>query len=301
MKFKLLITSFFESPFHSNKQVFLVMAIVSYILLGLDPYWGFFGAVNAPNFIPAYLFTLGVCLLLTIYLHAVNKWFSIHYQDKYTTKKSLAYFFYGVLIPVSFEILAVELFFREKGESVVTNTFFKIDFILVVIYILLVNAYYAYANHNLKVKLRIRATLKNRVIPALKDLQLLKALHRLDLMEKAPVSLLSFDLKAIQIDETQIACAYKIDGLIEVHHFNQTVEISHVPISKILASQNQEEYVKINPSCFYHRLLIFSYEELAPSRRIYLRLRHPFNHLIHEQQRIVSQSLSVNFKKKVKF
>jgi len=278
----------------------LVLSLVSYTLLAFDSGWGFFGSVRAPNFISAYLFTFSIALLFTVYVHEVSGWLNKKYHDEKNPIRWILHFVVGVLIPLVFELIVVELFFNQKGESILTNTFFDADFILITIYILLVNAFYAYANHNLRANLKIRATYKNKIIPALKDLSMLRELHRYEMMKDAPVSLVAFDLSTLNISNDEIACAYKIDDVITIHYFNQTTDVVKDSISKLLLQLKPLDYIRINPSCFYHRLLIFSYEETGPSRRLYLRLRHPFNHLVYDNQRFVSQGSSSNFKKWMK-
>lgn len=300
MKIKSTLENFLRSPFHSKTQVFLVLIVVSYTLLAFDSGWGFFGSVRAPNFMSAFLFTFTVATVFTIYVHEVTGWLNKKYHFVNSLASITMHFALGVVIPLLFELLVVELFFRQKGESILTNTFFDADFILITIYILLVNAFYAYANHTLRVNLKIRATYKNKIIPALKDLSLLKELHRHEVMRAAPVTLIDFDLSELNILANQIACAYKIGDVITIHYFDQTTEVVTASISKLLLPLNSADYTRINPYCFYHRLLVFSYEEISPSRRLYLRLRHPFNHLIHDNQRFVSQGTSSSFKKWMK-
>ncbi|WP_316786250.1 hypothetical protein [Pedobacter frigiditerrae] len=301
MNLKSILERFFKSPFHSKSQVFLVLSLVSYTLIAFNSGWGFFGSLRAPNFISAYLFTFSLAFLFTVYIHEVNGWLNNKYHEDESPRRWTLHFAIGIFVPLAFELIAVELFFNQKGESILTNTFFDADFILVTIYILLVNAFYAYANHQLRANLKIRATYKNKIIPALKDLSVLKELHRYEVIKNAPVSLIDFNLNCLNITKAEIACAYKLDDVITIHYFDQTTEIVKDSISKLLLPLKATDYARINPYCFYHRLLVFSYEEISPSRRLYLRLRHPFNHLVHDSQRYVSQGASSNFKKWMRF
>lgn len=297
MKLKRIIGNFMDSPFHSKGQALLVLFVFSYVLIAINSKWGFWGVVLAPDFLPAFLFTLFMATSFAIYAHELNAKLVLKYGRAAHMKLLFYQFCWGVILPIALELAAVEFYFYLKEESIFSNNFFNIDFILVVSFILLVNAVYSFANKNRKERLLIRERYKYKVIPALKDLSNLRSLHRLALIKNAPVSLNEINLKDLQLTSNQIACIYKLNELITIHYFNNTLEHTTTPITKLLEGLDPNEYIKINPYCVYHRLLIFSFEEIPPSRRLYLTLRHPFNHFMHDYQRIVSQSVAASFKK----
>ncbi|RYE52953.1 MAG: hypothetical protein EOP48_15380 [Sphingobacteriales bacterium] len=203
----------------------------------------------------------------------------------------------GIALPIFLDLLSVQSYFFLKGESIFTNTFFDIDFILIVSYILLLNIAYGLANINRRRLALLKQKHEWQLYLIQKEVLTVTNLQRMERIKRFPVSLLGLDLESAGIEQEQIACAYKIDGTVTVHYFGMPATEVKQSINKTLSVLNEMEYIKINSTCFYHRLLIFSYEENVSSRRLYLRLRHPFNHLNHNQQRIVSQSMSVRFKK----
>ncbi|TKC03479.1 hypothetical protein [Pedobacter cryotolerans] len=300
MKLKRIIGNFMVSPFHSKGQAALVLFVFSYVLIAINSKWGFWGVVLAPDFFPAFLFTLFMATSFAIYAHELNAKLVLKYGSTARMKLIFYQFCWGVMLPIGLELVSVEFYFYLKDESILTNNFFSIDFILVVTFILLVNAVYSFANKNRKERLQIRERYKHKVIPALKDLSNLRSLHRLALIKNAPVSLNEINLKDLALGSGQIACIYKLNELITIHYFNNSFEHTTTPITKLMEGLDPNEYTKINPYCIYHRLLIFSFKEIAPSRRLYLTLRHPFNHFTHDYQRIVSQGVAVYFKKWMK-
>ena len=297
MKIKSILEHFFCSPFHNNTQVLFALLTISYTFLAIGSGWGYFNAYAAPNFEGAFIFTFLMALVLAIYVCNINCWLHAKYPERLQFISLFTQFFYGVCIPLFVELVAVECFFIQDRQSIFSNTFFDTDFILVVAYVLFLNAFYTYAHYTRQAKFKVLANYKNRIIPAFNDLSRLREVHRLALMREAPLSLQDIKLEELQINDQQIACAYKVDGIITVHCFNGKKQEVKQTVSKLFHNLSPKDYIKINPACFHHRLLIFSYEELGTSRRLFLRLRHPFNHLNHDVQRIVSQGAAAHFKK----
>lgn len=290
-----MLGNFFQSPFHYRKYSIAVLLGLSYVLIAINSGYGFFGVVLAPDFMTAFLFTLVMATLLTSYVHELHYVSFKQWAISNKTLRLLGKIGLGVLVPIGIDLAMAQFFFTLKGESITTNTFFEIDFILIVVYILAINVFYHFENRKLAGRLRTLAFYKNNVRPAFKDLQALRTLNRLEQIKNAPVSLKEFNFKELGVLHDQIACAYKIDEVITIHYFNEQKEVTTQTINELLDSLPATEYVRINPYCFYHKLLIFSSKEIS-SRRLWLILRHPFNQLMHDRQRIVSQNLSRDFK-----
>ncbi len=298
MKIKLVVGNFINSPFHRLLHINLVLWAVSYTLVAINSGWGFFTVYRAPGFFAALIFTYIVATLLAVYVHELNN--RLVKLQKKLLGRLFIYFCLGVLFPVGVELCLVQLYFISKGESIFTNTFFDIDFILIVAFILAINGFYYLAGQHHQERLKTRRTYKEKIIPALKDLTSLKIKYRQEMIRKAPAQLNNVNLKFLQILPTQIACAFKLDNIVTIIYFDQEKEMLVGSVAKVFQELDPNEYVTINQYCFYHRLLILSWTEIGHSRRLYLTLRHPFNYLQHEKQRMVSQGMSSDFKKWMK-
>lgn len=295
---RIYFKNFFSSPFHHNWQIVTVWISVSYILLAINSGWGFFGVILSPEFPVAMLFTCTVAALLTIYIYTINQLMEKQFPYRQCIKKRLfMQLMAGIILPIGFELLfASAYFFFKNSGSLLSNGFFDIDFILIVTFILLLNGFYMYALDIYQYKLGMENHLADKIHPALEELALLKKMYRLKKIREVPVSISAMDLIELDIIQNQIACVYKIDKKIVIHYFDNRIEFSKKPVSWHYAPLTGLDYILINPACFYHRLVIFDWETIGPSRRLRLILRHPFNHLNLDTQRIVSQGNSRDFR-----
>jgi hypothetical protein len=293
---KSVIIRFLNSPFHSKGQLFVFLLVTSYLLLAINSGWGFFGIIIRPDFVPALVFTFSMAFLLSGYLHETNHHLEKKYPLRRNRKKRLfLHLLFGIVIPVSFELISAQIFFSFKKESIFTNSFFDIDFILIVVFLFSMNVYYVWAHNLNQYKIKVKQLFNQTYKPALNDLEKLKNLYRLKLIKEAPVSITDISIIELGIFKTQIACAYRLNNITTIHYFDHTTEIVATSIARLRKDLPYEDYFQINPYCFYHRLVIFEYNG-RPSRRLRLTLRHPFNTFLHEHQRMVSQSNYSKFK-----
>ncbi|KQS31610.1 hypothetical protein [Pedobacter sp. Leaf194] len=273
------------------------MIVSSYLLLSINSGWGYIGVLLAPDFPLAMLSTFVIAMFLAFYIHVANEFLETRYPyRKYIYKRLISQILIGMAAPIGFELgLASIYFFIKNGGNLVSNHFFAIDFILVVTFIVLLNGFYVYALDVYKFKTKISFEHENEIAPVLEELGQLRKIHRVKMIKDVPVQLTETDLEQFGIEKGQIACLCKIDGVITIQYFDKTTATTKKSIKMNGKLVSATDYFQINAFCILHRALIFQAVPI-PSRRIRLIIRHPFNHLVHERQRIVSQAKSGDFK-----
>jgi len=291
------LKNFLKSPYHSRVQIFTVLGILSYLLLAINSGWGFFGVVLSPEFIYVFIFNLIVATIICSYIHEVNLWLAK--QPAFKRNSVIVrtkYCFYAVVVPVLFELVVALVFFGIKTEGIVNSSYFDIDFILILTFIFALNLFYFFANSARRSVLKAMLTYHGSVRTNLREIRRLKKIVHLKLIREAPVSLVGYDMTEIGINKYHIACVYKEEDSIVTYYFDGTKTYTKQSISNIYKRLSPVDYFKINPYCIHHRLAIFEYSGADASRRTRLVLRHPFNHLVSDNQRIVSQANYMAFR-----
>ncbi|RZK53080.1 MAG: hypothetical protein EOO91_18275, partial [Pedobacter sp.] len=244
MNLKSMIGNFFKSPFHPKKYSITVLLCLSYVLVAINSGYGFLGVILAPDFVPAFLFTLVMATLLTIYIHELHYVLFKRWVLGNKTLMLLCKIGLGVLIPIAFDLIMAQFFFLLKDESLTTSNFFEIDFILIVVYLLIINPFYHFENRKLAGRLKTLAFYKNNVRPAFSALLQLRTLERLEKIKDAPVSLRDFSFKELGVEADQIACVYKIAGIITIHYFNEQQALTMSTITELFEGLPPTDYVR---------------------------------------------------------
>ncbi|RZJ17563.1 MAG: hypothetical protein EON51_17750, partial [Acinetobacter sp.] len=244
MNLKSMIGNFFKSPFHPKKYSITVLLCLSYVLVALNSGYGFFKVVHAPDFAPAFFFTIVMATLLTCYVHELH--YVLFKQSTFRNKNLIlpCKFVFGILVPVGIDLVMAYFFFLLKGEGITTSTFFEIDFVLIVIYFITINIFYHLVNMDLVHRLKTVAFYKRSMREASSDILKLRTLERLEKIKDAPVSLRDFSFQELGVEADQIACVYKIAGIITIHYFNEQQALTMSTITELFEGLPPTDYVR---------------------------------------------------------
>lgn len=127
----------------------------------------------------------------------------------------------------------------------------------------------------------------------------LKNLNRNLAYKIAPAHIQDIELGALGLSEDNTACVFCANGVNMMINMRGELQYHSGRISSLFKDLHPPDYLRINRYCMVHRLLVFQYQKYT-SRRLKLVLRQPFQVLVPESHKIVSQSKRDYFIKNLK-
>ncbi|RZK48490.1 MAG: hypothetical protein EOO99_10165 [Pedobacter sp.] len=193
----------------------------------------------------------------------------------------------GVIVISYIAYLLAYGLFMVNEVDIHQTSYLDYDYYLIVGYIVMANVFYF-----VYYKFNVRAIIAD-------DLIHFKNLKRHISMTTAPHHLNLAFLMDLNIDITEIACVYAQNGIVNNLAFNENITVEVGKHKAYFDEFNSNDYIRINRNCLMHRLLIENYK-VGSSRRLILQVREPYNKLIPDSYKIVSQYNRKNFITKFK-
>lgn len=190
--------------------------------------------------------------------------------------------FLGILLIVAVAYGLAEQLFIYMEQKIEESDYMTYDFYFICLYVVLMNSYY-YVYYRLKQKKLIKAELAHY-----------KNYHRNYAIKNAPANLAEVDLVALGVECATIACICRIAGDLRVYDMKGKYTIATTTLRSILQQLPKADYLTLNRFCVVHRLLVLNWQD-ASSRRVAVILRAPFNSLMPDKRKEVSQGLTESF------
>lgn len=239
--------------------------------------YGFFKVFTVPGYFISLVASAVIALLLFVFVNVVavqlDRYLPWHQSF---TKRFVLQSIVGVLLTVAVAYGLADRLFVYMDQEIEGSEYMKYDFYFICLYIALINSYYyVYA------KLKRKRILKE-------ELDHYKNYHRNYAFKQAPANLKDIDLTTFGITPTTVACICRIKGVIRIYNMNGHHDPSQELQEVILKQLPKDDYLILNRFCVIHRLLVYALKE-ATSRRVAVVLRVPFNKLIPDERKEVSQ------------
>ncbi|WP_199117786.1 LytTR family DNA-binding domain-containing protein [Pedobacter sp. ASV28] len=129
---------------YRNKKLRLAAALVAsvYILFHGKPF-ALHKALHSPAFYTALAVSFCVALLLLNIIHHVTLWLDreLDWRERPFVRSAVQSVL-GILLPAFTDLILIYLYFETLGQNIIDNGFLLIDFPVIVMFIVLFNAYY---------------------------------------------------------------------------------------------------------------------------------------------------------------
>ncbi len=246
---------------------------------------GFFSVLVEPGYFISLLASAIIGYILFEIIHLITILLDRHFSwDTSLYKRLLFQILVGVLLTVLIAYLLADRLFVVMDEDIAESNYMQYDFYFICSYIVLINVYY-YVGYKLRVKSLMNV-----------ELNQYKNYHRAYTFKNAPVNLKDMDLEALDIKATAIACVYIMNGNLFMLDMKCNKTLVAETMEEAIKKLSSVDYLRVNRFCVVHRLLILSVKE-ATSRRATLTLRLPFNFVVPDKFKNVSQFYRSKFLK----
>ncbi len=290
MKSVYSILDYTRNPYHDLIFRLLLSIGVAHFIVAHGAKEGFLGVIMVPGY---GLSVLGSAVISFLLIQLVNSVSRLLYK-RYSWEANWSYrlflqLWFGVAMVIWIEYLCVRIFFFMMHYDFEKSRFMYTDFMLVVIFILLLNIYYFLVE--------LFYIFQARHAEVQERLNRLALQNRKQIVRESPPRLQDINLEALGIEKDYLLYAFIKDGCTTIKYLDGRLFLGSETAEMLLAQLPDDEYFLINRNCIMSRLLIFSYKK-ASSRRYELILRHPFTGLKeqHENYVTVSQDSAAAFK-----